>query len=70
MADFAVQAKEMGVRFIGICCGGAPHHVRAMAEALGRTVPASQYSPDMSLHPMLGSKVKEQDADYLKAWKD
>ena len=26
----------IGVDYIGICCGGAPHHVRAMAEALGR----------------------------------
>ena len=54
MADFAVAARDIGVRFIGICCGGAPHHVRAMAEALGRTVPASRYSPDLSLHPVLG----------------
>ena len=70
MADFARQAHELGINLIGVCCGGAPHHVRAMAEALGRTVPASEYSPDMSLHPMLGSRVKEQDEEYLKAWKD
>jgi len=35
MADFAVQAEKLGVNFIGTCCGAAPHHVRAMAEALG-----------------------------------
>lgn len=70
MADFARQAHELGVNLLGVCCGGAPHHVRAMAEALGRTVPASEYSPDMSLHPMLGSRLKEQDEEYLKAWKD
>jgi betaine-homocysteine S-methyltransferase len=55
MAEFAVRARELGVDYIGICCGGAPHHVRAMAEALGRRVPASRYSPDLSLHPVLGS---------------
>ena len=54
MADFAVAARDLGVGFIGVCCGGAPHHVRAMAEALGRTVPASRYSPDLALHPVLG----------------
>jgi betaine-homocysteine S-methyltransferase len=70
MADYARQAHELGVNLIGVCCGGAPHHVRAMAEALGRTVPASEVSPDMSLHPMLGSRVKERDEAYLKAWKD
>jgi betaine-homocysteine S-methyltransferase len=70
MADFAVEAQRLGVNYIGICCGAAPHHVRAMAEALGRQVPTSKYSPNMSLHPMLGSRVKEQDGTYLKAWKD
>jgi betaine-homocysteine S-methyltransferase len=70
MADFARQAQEMGIEFIGTCCGAAPHHVRAMAEALGRTVPASRYSPDMSLHPMLGAHVQERDADFMQDWKD
>jgi betaine-homocysteine S-methyltransferase len=70
MGDFAVQARDLGVNYIGICCGAAPHHVRAMAEALGREVPASKYSPEMSLHPILGSKVKERDQRFLKDWKD
>jgi betaine-homocysteine S-methyltransferase len=70
MADFAVQARETGVNYIGTCCGSAPHHVRAMAEALGRTVPASRYSADMSQHPMLGSSVQERDRAFLKDWID
>lgn len=49
MADFAVKAQRLGVNYIGICCGAGPHHVRAMAEALGRTVPASRYSPDTGM---------------------
>jgi betaine-homocysteine S-methyltransferase len=69
MADFAVQARELGVKYIGICCGAGPHHVRAMAEALGRTVPASRYSPDMSPHPALGARVKDRDLPYLEDWK-
>ncbi len=70
MADFAVQAQKMGVRYIGTCCGAAPHHVRAMAEALGRTVPASRYSPDITQHPMLGTKVQDRDKPFLVDWKD
>jgi betaine-homocysteine S-methyltransferase len=68
MADFAVHAKELGVNFIGICCGAAPHHVRAMAEALGRTVPASKYSPDMSQHGLLGDEdvVKTHETKFRK----
>ena len=64
MAEFAVAARDLGVGFIGICCGGAPHHVRSMAEALGRTVPASRYSPAMELHPVLGDNVKERDRRF------
>jgi betaine-homocysteine S-methyltransferase len=55
MADFALKARDIGVDYIGICCGGGPHHVRAMAEALGRDTPASRYSPAIELHPVLGA---------------
>lgn len=65
LADFAVRARDVGVSFLGVCCGGAPHHVRAMAEALGRTVPASRYSPDLSLHPVIGDDVKERDRRFV-----
>lgn len=56
MAEFAKQAHELGIEYIGICCGAGPHHVRSMAEALGRTTEASKYSPDMSQHGYFGSK--------------
>jgi betaine-homocysteine S-methyltransferase len=69
MADFAVAARDLGVNFIGICCGGAPHHVRSMAEALGRTVPASRYSPDMAQHPVLGEQVRHHTKGFVN-WKD
>ena len=45
----------MGVRYLGLCCGAGPHTVRALAEALGRTPPASRYSADMSRHAYLGT---------------
>lgn len=54
MAEFTMHARDMGINYIGVCCGAGPHHVRAMAEALGRTVPASEYSPNMDLHPIIG----------------
>ena len=59
MADFARRARDIGVNYIGICCGGGPHHVRAMAEALGRETPASRYSPAIELHPVLGTQGEE-----------
>ena len=68
MAQFALQARALGVEYVGICCGAGPHHVRAMAEALGREVPASKYSPSMDLHPMFRESVSTKDAAFLGSW--
>jgi len=51
MANYALQAKAIGVNYIGGCCGTAPHHLRAMAEALVREVPNSRYSPATAFYP-------------------
>ena len=59
MADFARRARDVGVDYVGICCGAGPHHVRAMAEALGRTPPASRYSPAIEKHPVMGVAPNE-----------
>ena len=69
MAEFAQQAYAMDVRYLGVCCGAGPHHIRSIAEALGRTPPASRYSPDMSRHsfygtdPMIKPRYKELAAE-------
>jgi betaine-homocysteine S-methyltransferase len=55
MTDFTAAALAAGVTYLGICCGAGPQHIRAMAEAAGKTPPASRYSPDMSKHSFLGS---------------
>jgi betaine-homocysteine S-methyltransferase len=68
MADFAVEARDIGVDYIGICCGGGPHHVRAMAEALGRQTPASRYSPAIELHPVLGAARSPNEEQLMGGW--
>ncbi len=55
IGEFARAAYELGVRYLGVCCGNGAHHTRAMAEALGRRPPASRYSPDMSKHAYFGT---------------
>jgi len=55
-AEFATEATKLGVKYLGTCCGGAPHHVRAIAEALGRHPIASKFSADLSLHFAFGNK--------------
>lgn len=36
MAKFAREARDMGIQFIGSCCGSVACHVKAMAVALGK----------------------------------
>jgi betaine-homocysteine S-methyltransferase len=66
ISDFTRDALDLGVRYFGVCCGAAPHHIRAMAEALGRTPPASRYSADMSKHVFLGTDptLRRQNIEY------
>jgi betaine-homocysteine S-methyltransferase len=66
LGEFARAAHELGVTYLGVCCGAAPHHIRSVAEALGRTPPASRYSADMSRHAFLGSdsRLKSVNRSY------
>ena len=60
--EFTRDAHALGVNYLGVCCGAGPHHVRAVAEALGRRPPASKYSPDMSSHAFFGTSEKVPSA--------
>ena len=53
--EFTRAARDLGVTYFGLCCGAAPHHVRSMAEALGRQPPASRYAPNMAMHSFFGT---------------
>jgi betaine-homocysteine S-methyltransferase len=65
IAAFGKDAYALGARYLGVCCGAGPHHIRSLAEALGRRPPASRYSPDMSKHILFGSD-KRLRQDYLE----
>jgi len=68
MAAFARSAFDLDARYLGVCCGAGPHHIRAIAEEFGRTPEASRYSPDMSKHYALGSddSLKKHNRNYVK----
>src|SRR2546423_109623 len=36
MGDYALQARDLGVNYIGSCCGSVAEHVREMARVLGK----------------------------------
>ena len=68
MAEFAKAAYAIGVRYLGVCCGAMPHHIRSVAEALGRRPPSSRYSADMSKHAFFGTDptLKESNREYAR----
>ncbi|MCZ6681189.1 MAG: homocysteine S-methyltransferase family protein [Candidatus Poribacteria bacterium] len=46
LADFARRAKEMGVNYIGGCCGVVANHLRQMAYALGKAEKPEVWLPN------------------------
>ena len=68
IAEFGKEALALGVRYLGVCCGAGPHHIRSLAEALGRRPPASRFSPDMSKHILFGTdkRLRQEALEYAK----
>lgn len=70
LAEWAKDAREIGVNYIGLCCGASPAMLRAVAEAVGIETINSQYSPDMEKHFLFGKDetLKDHNTGYrLKA---
>jgi len=74
IAEFGTKAYGMGIHYLGVCCGAGAHHVRALAEAVGKRPPAARYSADMAKHYLFGratlgktSRQKAEDRRFAKA---
>ena len=61
MADYAVRARDLGVGYIGSCCGAVAEHVRAMANELGKGIGSDRRIGMSFLFPGVGLLV-------LSAW--
>ena len=68
IAAFGEAALGLGIRYLGVCCGAGPHHIRSLAEAVGKTPPASRYTADMSKHAYLGTDASllPENRDYAE----
>jgi betaine-homocysteine S-methyltransferase len=66
ISDFGRDAFALGIHYLGVCCGAGPHHIRALAEGLGRHPEASKYSADMSRHAFFGTnkKIRQIQREY------
>src|SRR5690625_1954084 len=55
---FAKEAYELGVNYLGVCCGATPMHIREVAEAVGLVTDTSRFSERMENHFMYGSNER------------
>ena len=63
MADYARRARDLGVNYIGSCCGAVATHVREMARALGKLPEDSRpWRLDYS-RPMSAYEYYKHEAD-------
>ncbi|HLQ84979.1 MAG TPA: homocysteine S-methyltransferase family protein, partial [Salinisphaeraceae bacterium] len=65
IGQFARQAYDMGVNYLGVCCGAAPMHIREVAMAVGLEPEAARYAERMENHFMYGSN--ERLPEHIKA---
>ena len=68
MHAFGKEAAELGINYLGVCCGATPMHIREVAEAAGLIVPASKYRENMSNHFMYGNS--ERIAEHMQEYGD
>ena len=55
---FAHEAFDLGINYLGVCCGASPMLIRQVAEAVGRTTEASRFSEKMQNHFMYGDNER------------
>lgn len=68
IGEFAKEAYDLGVNYLGVCCGASPALIREVAEAVGLTVPASKYREKMQNHSMYGTH--KRIAKHIQAYGD
>ncbi len=66
IGNFAKEAFDIGINYLGVCCGANPMLIREVAEAVGLRVPASKYRENMENHYMFGTnkRIPKHIKDY------
>jgi betaine-homocysteine S-methyltransferase len=55
---FAREAADLGINYLGVCCGASPMLIRQVAEEVGLTTEASRFSERMQNHFMYGDNER------------
>ncbi len=61
IAEFAKEAYAMDIRYLGVCCGASPMHIREVANAVGITTEAHRFYEKMENHFLYGSNERLED---------
>ena len=66
LGKFAKEAFDIGIHYLGVCCGANPMLIREISQAVGLKVPASRYKENMSQHFIYGTnkRIPKHMKDY------
>ena len=67
MGDYAQRAREIGINYIGSCCGSVASHVREMAKVLGKLPPDNRLWKKGGGKPMSAYEYYEHDKLEVKS---
>ena len=67
MGDYALRAKEVGINYIGSCCGSVASHVREMAKSLGKLPLDNRIWKKGGAKPMSAFEYYDHDRDTVKS---
>jgi betaine-homocysteine S-methyltransferase len=67
MGDYALQAREIGINYIGSCCGSVAEHVREMARVLGKLPAESRIWKKGGTKPMSAYEYYDHDQVTTKS---
>lgn len=62
IADFTKQCLELGLRYVGICCGNTGSYTRTMAEAMGKESTLGKYHTKAALAQSRVKKMRSSSA--------
>ena len=65
MHKFARDAYNLGVRYIGGCCGFEPYHIRAVAEELAKE--RKEFPKGSEKHDMWGGGLRMHTKPWVRA---
>src|SRR6201993_1182860 len=66
MGAYAAQARDIGINYIGSCCGSVASHVREMAKVLGKMPPDTRIWKKGGAKPMSAFEYYEHDKQKVK----